>query len=315
MLLRVDGVRKTYRVRRAEPIVANDDISFEVESGEVFGLLGHNGAGKTTLVNQITGAVVPDAGRITVDGHDATAEPQIARTIVSLQPQASVPLNGLTPRQAVEIVGRLRGASRTEVRNRATALFEALDLTEWADVIGQRLSGGIRRLTGFCLAAVAPGRIVVLDEPTNDVDPVRRRLLWQQVRALAEDRRAVLLVTHNVAEAERSVDRLVILERGRLAAKGTVAELKGKISEELRLELVLAAGSDPPESPAFVTGVGREGRRMLMRVGVADVDRAVTWARALSERDGIDEFAVRPISLEDVYLSLLNDHRKAEDPA
>lgn len=313
MLLTVDGVSKRYRVRKAEPVLANQDISFEVDAGEVFGLLGHNGAGKTTLVDQIVGAVVPDAGRIIVDGHDATAEPALARSIISLQPQATVPLNGLTPRQAVDIVGRLRGGSRTEVRNRIGALLEALDIAEWADVMGQRLSGGVRRLTGFCLAAVVPGRIVVLDEPTNDVDPVRRRLLWQQIRLLADAGHAVLLVTHNVAEVERAVDRLVVLEHGRVAASGTVGELKSGISDELRLELVVAAGSDPPRSPSFATGAGQEGRRMLMRVGLADSDRAIRWARELSESKRIDEFAIRPVSLEDVYVSLSNGGGQARE--
>ena len=89
------------------------------------------------------------------------------------------------------------------------------------------------------MAAVAPGRLVMLDEPTNDVDPVRRRLLWRQVRTLADHGAAVLLVTHNVIEAERSVDRLAILDEGRVIAEGTPAELKARLGAALRLELVL----------------------------------------------------------------------------
>lgn len=83
----------------------------------------------------------------------------------------------------------------------------------------------MRRLTAFCMAAVEPGRVVMFDEPTNDVDPVRRRLLWGQVRALADDGCAVVLVTHNVVEAERAVQRLVILDQGRVVAQGSPAEL------------------------------------------------------------------------------------------
>src|SRR5205085_4301588 len=109
----------------------------------------------------------------------------------------------------------------------------------------QALSGGVPRLTPFCLAAVVPGRVVILDEPTNDVDPLRRKLLWAQVRALADAGSAVLLVTHNVLEAERCVDRLAIIDHGRVAATGTPATLKGELGAPLRLELVLEPGADP----------------------------------------------------------------------
>lgn len=310
MLLSVEHVTKSYRSRRTAPVVANQDISFSVDEGEVFGLFGHNGAGKTTLVNQIVGTAVPDSGTVTVDGHDATAKPDVARMVTSLQPQAQVPLSGLTPRQAVEILGRLRGGASDDVTARAESLFAALDITEWADTVGQRLSGGVRRLTGFCLAAVVPGRVVVLDEPTNDVDPVRRRLLWRQVRALAEEGHAVLLVSHNVSEAERAVDRLVILDQGRVLASGTVAELKSGVSGELRVELVLAEGNgapeaaDPPVMPGFVTDAHRDGRRMLAHIEPDSIDAAASWARELSTAGEIEEFSIRPATLEDVYIAL-----------
>ena len=99
---------------------------------------------------------------------------------------------------------------------RRTSLIAALELGELETSVTP-LSGGVARLVRFCMAAVVPGRIVILDEPTNDVDPLRRKLLWQQVRALADDGAAVLLVTHNVLEAERCVDRLAIIDHGRVA--------------------------------------------------------------------------------------------------
>ena len=123
-----------------------------------------------------------------------------------MQPQAQVPISGLTPRQAIDLTGRLRGGRPGIVRERTAALADALDIGEWMDTDAARLSGGVKRLVSFAMAAVVPGRLVVLDEPTNDVDPVRRRLLWASVRGLAEGGSSVLLVTHNVVEAERSVD-------------------------------------------------------------------------------------------------------------
>jgi len=98
---------------------------------------------------------------------------------------AQVPIDGLTPRQAIDLLGQLRGSSRMEVELRRERLVEAWT-REWLDVDASRLSGGVKRLVAFAMAAVAPGRLVMLDEPTNDVDPVRRRLLWRQVRTLAD---------------------------------------------------------------------------------------------------------------------------------
>src|SRR3954449_6309973 len=177
-MLVAEHVSKTYR----SGVRANDDVSVDVPAGDVFGLLGPNGAGKTTLVSQILGLLRPDAGRITIDGHDVVARPQAAREMCSYQPQADAPTKGLSAREAIEIVGRIRGGSKPSIRRRADELMRSLDLLEIADR-PVPMSGGVARLTGFCMAAVVPGRVVVLDEPTNDVDPLRRRALWSCIRS------------------------------------------------------------------------------------------------------------------------------------
>ena len=120
MLLEIERITKTYRspLRRGSGKRANEDISLAVDVGQVYGLLGHNGAGKTTLVNQVVGLVRPDAGTIRVGGRDAVADPSFARQACSLQPQAQLPIDGLTPRQAIELVGRLRGGGASDVRMR-----------------------------------------------------------------------------------------------------------------------------------------------------------------------------------------------------
>lgn len=222
MVLNIEHLCKTYR----QGFVANDDIDMRVAAGTVHGVFGHNGAGKTTLVNQVVGLVRPTSGHITVAGCDAVAHPAAAKRLCAVQPQAQVPLRGVTPQQAVEMVARLRGSSSREAAARTGYLFEALDITQWAGVVGERLSGGIRRLSAFCMAAVGPSRVVILDEPTNDVDPVRRRLLWSQVRALADTGTAVLVVTHNIAEASACVDSLTILHSARVVAQGTPEEVR-----------------------------------------------------------------------------------------
>src|SRR5262245_5040452 len=197
MVLHIEHLTKVYR----KGVRANDDVSLDVAAGEVVGLLGHNGAGKTTLLNQVIGLTRPTAGSIRIDDVDVVADPARARRACSLQPQSHAPLDGVTPRQAIELMARIRGASRRRARERTTELIAGLNLEAWANTAGQHLSGGIRRLTAFCMAAAEPGRVVMLDEPTNDVDPMRRRLLWRQIRALAADEGcAVLMVTHGVIE-------------------------------------------------------------------------------------------------------------------
>jgi len=300
-VLEVRDLVKVYR----GGVRANDGISLSVPGGSVYGMLGHNGAGKTTLVNQVVGLLKPTSGAVRLNGQDAIAHPGYARRVCSLQAQAQVPINGLTPRQAIELVGRLRGGRPPAVRARTTRLIKALDIGQWERTDGQRLSGGVKRLTSFAMAAVEPGGLVMLDEPTNDVDPVRRRLLWQQVRALADEGAAVLLVTHNVVEAERSVDRLVILDKGRVVAEGTPGSLKEHLAANLRLELVLEPGVAAPEMAPFVVRCVASGSRILASVPAASAGEAAEWAEGLRVDGIVEEFSLAPPTLEDVYVELV----------
>ncbi len=313
MLLSVTGLTKVYR----GGVRANDGVSLEVGEGQVFGLLGHNGAGKSTLVNQVVGLLEPTSGSIVIDGRDAVADPGYARRVCSIQPQAQVPLSGLTPRQAIDLIGRLRGGSQSAVRERAARLAAALDIEEWLDREGAELSAGVKRLTSFCMAAATPGRVVILDEPTNDVDPIRRRLLWAAIRDLADEGAAVLLVTHNVLEADRAVDRLAIMDHGRVVTVGTPAELKAEVADDLRLELVPEPGTESRVGeagslPAFVRNLTPAGSRLILSVRPEDAGSAVGWAGDLRREGRIEEFGLVPASLEDVYVQLVGRAENGE---
>lgn len=300
---RADGVTKAFN----DSVIANDGISLHVEPGEVYGLLGPNGAGKTTLVKQVIGLLKPDAGSITLGPHDLVADPDAARQLCSYLPQAQMPINSFRSWEAVKITGMIRGGPAGEVARRGDDLIEALDIGEWRDTLGARLSGGVKRLVGFAMVTVWPGRIVILDEPTNDVDPYRRRLLWEQVRRLGDDGVSVFLVTHNVLEAEKAVDRLALIAEGRLLAEGTPSSLKAADRGRLRLQLMLVPRSQTPPLPAFVESHTRAGNNLMTVIPESDAAHAIGWAQELMGTGTAEEYALGATTLEDVYIRLTGD--------
>jgi ABC-2 type transport system ATP-binding protein len=310
-MLTVSHLTKVY----GKSVRANDDVSLAVSAGEVVGLVGHNGAGKTTLLNQVIGLVRPTSGSITIDGIDVVANPALARRACSLQPQADATLDRVSPRRAIEIMARIRGAGRRRAQERTAELIGSLELEEWADRSADSLSGGVLRLTAFCVAAAEPGRIVMLDEPTNDVDPVRRRLLWRAIRGLAGGGSAVLLVTHNVLEAERGVDRLAVLHHGRIVAEGTPAQLRAGHDDRLRLQLVAVTEPEATTLADRLPGAHAPivtGRRIVLAIEADAAGAALAWANREHTAGTVEEFSVTPVSLEDVYVELVADHEEVD---
>ncbi|TVZ03461.1 ABC transporter ATP-binding protein [Trebonia kvetii] len=299
-LFRADGVSKVY----PNGIRANDGISLHAAPGEVYGLLGPNGAGKTTLVKQVIGLLKPTAGRITLGACDLVADPAAARQLCSYLPQAQVPIDSFRAREAIVLCGRVRGGRRKAVERRADELIEALDLGEWRDKRGIGLSGGVKRLVGFAMVTVCPGRLVILDEPTNDVDPLRRRLLWEQVRQLGDRGAVVLLVTHNVLEAEKAVDRLAIISDGRLIAEGTPSAMKARDRGHLRLQLMIAPGHETPALPPFALRSTLAGHNLMTVIAEGDAAVGIKWAQQVIAAGAAEEYALSATSLEDAYIEL-----------
>jgi len=298
--LRIRALTKVYRTGTR----ANDGITLDIAPGEIFGLLGPNGAGKSTLVQQVIGLLKPTSGTISLGRFDLVADPDCARQLCSYLPQAPVPIESLRVREAIELSARIRGAPRDRARRRADQLLEALQLREWERALGAKLSGGVRRLTGFAMVAVEPGALAILDEPTNDVDPLRRRLLWDQVREMSDGGVAVLLVTHNVIEAEKSVDRLAVIDNGQVIAEGTPSSLKSADRGRLRLQVMLAPGVATPELPDFVERQVRNSHTLVAVVPESAGADGIAWAQRLVEQGAAEEYALGATTLEDVYIRL-----------
>lgn len=285
---------------------AVDGIDLDVARGEVFGLLGPNGAGKSTFVRAVMGLRAADAGTIALLGHDVGRQPELAGRLAAYLAQDAPALADLRVGQAIELTGRMRGLRRAVARSAANDLLDELALRTLADATIGRLSGGERRLAAFATALVGARPLLVLDEPTTGMDPVARRAVWRAVERRRADGATVLLVTHNVLEAEAVLDRVAVFDRGRVIACDTPGRLKAAVSDEVRLELVWRA--DPPLDDPTVAGLAvraiRAGRRWSLRLGVAEARTALAELTAGPAFAALDDFTLATASLEDVYLAL-----------
>lgn len=310
----VRGLTKTYpavRGRRGTPgsseVRATDGVALDVLRGEIFGLLGPNGAGKTTLVRQLTGLLRPDAGSVELLGHDIVRHPERAARILAYLGQESTALDELTVSLAIETTARLRGLDVPRARAERDAVLDELGLGPIAGRPLKKLSGGQRRLACFATALVGERPLLVLDEPTTGMDPVARRSVWAAVdRRRAEHGTTVLLVTHNVIEAETVLDRVAVLDQGRVIACDTPAGLKERVAGEVRVELVWRerAPLDVPEVAVLRERAVESGRRWTLRLAPEEARAAVATVTGGAAFAALDDFTLATPSLEDVYLAL-----------
>jgi len=291
--------------RRHGNLVANDGIDLRVRVGEVFGLLGPNGAGKSTLVRQLVGLLRPDAGRITLFGVPLTAS--LAGRAVAYLGQGDAVLRDMPVAAAIETTARLRGQGRAQARRTRDAVLVELGLAALATRPVARLSGGERRLASFATVLAGERPVLVLDEPTTGLDPVARRAVWTAVeRRRAECGTTAVLVTHNVLEAERVLDRVAVLERGRVIACDTPGGLKAQVDGGLRLELVWrdAAPVGEPTVDRLAALARVQGRRWTLRLPAAQAREALGRLTTGAALAALDDFTLATPSLEDVYVTL-----------
>ncbi|MDJ1135307.1 ABC transporter ATP-binding protein [Streptomyces iconiensis] len=310
----VEGLVKTYppvRARRGTPaapaVRASDRIGLDVRQGEIFGLLGPNGAGKSTLVRQLTGLLRPDEGSVQVLGHDLVRHPERASRLLAYLGQESSALDELTVGLAAETTARLRGLETAAARAARDEVLAELGLEPLAGRPLKKLSGGQRRLACVASALVGERPLLVLDEPTTGMDPHARRAVWAAIdRRRAEQGATVLLVTHNVIEAETVLDRVAVLDRGRVIACGTPGGLKAKVGDEVRLELVWRerAPVEIPEVAALGVTARASGRRWTLRLSPQEAREAVALVTGGPAFAALDDFRLATPSLEDVYVAL-----------
>lgn len=214
-------------------VTAVNDVSFRVNSGEIFGFLGPNGAGKSTTIKILTTLALPSGGKATVGGYDVVHEADQVRRIagVALQDIGLDPL--MKPMELLSIQAQLFGASRQQAKARAQELVELVRLTEAINRRVGTYSGGMRRRLDLALALVHKPAILFLDEPTTGLDPASRRDVWEEVRRLNKELgMTIFLTTQYLEEADELADRIAIIDKGKIAKKGSPAQLKAGVGKE-----------------------------------------------------------------------------------
>jgi ABC-2 type transport system ATP-binding protein len=300
-IIQVDGL-----IKRFAEFTAVDRLSFSVNRGEIFGLVGPDGAGKTATMRMLAGVMRPDGGAIVVDGVNAVADPEDAKQHVSYMPQRFGLYEDLTVDENIRFYADLFEVPRTLRRERARRLLAAAGMTHFGRFRAGQLSGGMKQKLGVICALVHTPKILLLDEPTTGVDPVSRRDFWRILYGLREEGVTIVISTAYLDEAERC-NRLTLMHSGRALYCDTPAALK----KHMPGTLIAISSADGRAVRSAITG--RPGVSQVLLVGdgvhavVDDADARIPQLREAMRLAGVpaSEVAVAVPSIEDVFVALL----------
>lgn len=284
-------------------VMANAGIDLNIFDGEILGVFGPNGAGKTTMVKQLMGLTRPSKGDILLYGQNVVKNPEICPEFCAYYSQNMARLWAFRARELVYVTGRLRGLNHQTATTQTAELIDRFNLGALADRVMSALSGGQKRLVAFLASMVGYRPMLILDEPTNELDPSIRSEVWSLLREVNRQKgTTVILVTHNVIEAEQVVDRVAIVDKGRVVALGTPGELKRQVSDTVRVEIHLKPGADT-SYVAALDGVRSDGRGTWV-IQTNRVEVAPMFSAALDTlgSECIDDFRVVTPSMQDVYV-------------
>ena len=285
------------------------NVSFSAHAGRILGILGPNGAGKTTLMSVIAGAILPDSGRVFLNGVASEETGAMWRRDIVFVPEEAPPLTHTTPREYLTLLGGVMGLHRATLTPRIEQALEACDLSGVADRRYEDLSKGFRRRVSLAGALVSRASVILLDEPTSSLDPQQRIDFEALVRSMAS-RALVVFSSHSIPEVEALCDDLLFMREGRVIAHGSAADLLGTSQDIVRLVI------DLQDMEPVVTEVLGQAPAVLRSVQLRGSEQIVDYAiDAVSTRQNIISWAVEagiPIlsvsssrmSLQDLYLRL-----------
>jgi ABC-2 type transport system ATP-binding protein len=302
------AVRAEGLQRRFNGTTAVDDLDLDVAAGEIYGFLGPNGAGKSTTVRMLCTLLAPTGGRAVVAGHDVAADPGAVRLRIG----AALQDVSLDPKQTgaelLRLQGRLYGLPAGAVERRVRQLAELIDLGDALDRRVATYSGGMRRRLDLAAALVHDPEVLFLDEPTTGLDPVSRARVWTEVRRLNDELgMTIFLTTQYLEEADALAHRIGIIDRGRMVAEGTPADLKRSVGSDVivaRVDGDAAAVAPAIEAVPGVRSVEVHGNELVVHSenGSAAISPV---AVALAARDvPVRDLTLRTPTLDDVFLEL-----------
>ena len=300
-IIQVDGL-----VKRFGGFTAVNQLSFSVNRGEIFGLVGPDGAGKTATMRMLAGVMRPDGGAIVIDGVDAVADPEDAKYHVSYMPQRFGLYEDLTVHENIRFYADLFEVPPPLRREREVRLLAASGMTEFGGFRAGQLSGGMKQKLGVACALVHTPKILLLDEPTTGVDPVSRRDFWRILYGLREDGVTIVISTAYLDEAERC-NRLTLMHSGRALYCDTPAALKKRMPGAL----IAISSTEGRAVRSAITG--RPGVSQVLLVGdgvhavVDDADLRIPQLRDAIRVAGaqVSDLSVAAPSIEDVFVALL----------
>ena len=240
--IEVKNLKKHFKGGRGmEDVKAVDGISFHVENGEVFGLLGTNGAGKTTTINILTGVLLPTEGTASVGGYKVESEMKKIKEMISVCPQEPALYKFLSGLGNIKFFGNMYLMPKDQIIERAEKLLKLLGLYEARNRLSRGYSGGMKRQLSLIISIISEPDILFLDEPTVGLDPRNRRKVWDFLRSQKDQKHTIILTTHYIEEAEALCDRVAIMDYGEIIAMGPpqelIAEHQVKNLEEVFLKI------------------------------------------------------------------------------
>jgi Cu-processing system ATP-binding protein len=296
----VSGVDKNYRKVRALR-----DVSFDLVSGRLTALVGHNGAGKTTLIKLMLGLIRPDRGGIRMLGQDPAAGEFSARRLLGYLPENVAFNAALTGRETLTFYARLKQIKPSK----AWGLLDRVGLADAADRRVGTYSKGMRQRLGLAQALLGQPRVLLLDEPTTGLDPALRQTFYEILHELRDDGATVLISSHALNELEDRAEHVLIMNRGKLVAQGTLAELRSLSQLPIRITFDLAAGADD-SAAVSIAGETRSaaGRRIVL---VPDEKGKMDLLRSAANDPRVRDIEISAPTLDDLYAHFLNTQEKA----
>jgi ABC-2 type transport system ATP-binding protein len=305
---RPSAIEVDHIVKKYGDFTAVDNVSFDVKEGEIFGLLGPNGAGKSTLIRMMTTLIPITSGAARIEGHDVSKEPDVARRLIGVIPQALTSDLDLTVEENLNIYAKLYDVPAKERKRSIDELLGLVDLTKWRGAQTKTLSGGMRRRLEIARGLVHHPKIFFLDEPTTGLDPVSRVAVWEMLGNIKSQRQlTILITTHYMDEADRLCERIAIVDHGKLVALDAPMALKASVPGSNVIE---AQFENPPadweqrlRALNDVTSVQHEGAGMY-RVLTGNGSRTTTALVEMAVQAGVavKSLSVQNTTLDDVFV-------------